>query len=222
MPVIFFVDLTNNPISEGGRVLYSYMYNSYIHYVYFVLCVWVWACASVYTPVCVQMLPTYASLCVSIWLPRVCICILLRTNGVYFMGLFWGQLNVSRSIILYLNSPEQRKREIVDEGGSWMDGWMNVSVQWHTPVNCRFLSFMNYSHTVSPLVSPFSHHLFMCLFSIYIQGRTVIDLYQYTDDSPPLVVLTDNVSTLSVRHFKSTTSILFFISVKYGGWTPTV
>lgn len=29
---------------------------------------------------------------------------------------------------------------------------MNVSVLWHTPVNCRFLSFMNYSHVVTSSV----------------------------------------------------------------------
>ncbi len=51
---------------------------------------------------------------------------LLHANAFFNVNFYLGQLNVSRSIILYLNSLEQRERERkrAMRSGS-VDGWMD-------------------------------------------------------------------------------------------------
>lgn len=55
-----------------------------------------------------------------------------------------GQVNVSGSIILYMNSPKQRGKEREPTGIRSVYGWMG-GVWWHTSFNCHFSPFMNYS-----------------------------------------------------------------------------
>lgn len=141
---------------------------SYVHFTYtdahFLL---------VYTPVCVQKLKyMYLGICVCPHLAAVHVfaCCL----GYFTWISFWDRW-MSADPLSFIWTPQSREREwmkMVYGWIGWMDGW-DVSVLWHTPVNCRFLSFMNYSHTLSSLCSRYrflwkSSHTSHFIFPFYI------------------------------------------------------
>lgn len=64
-----------------------------------------------------------------------------------------GQVNVSRSIILYMNSPKQREKEREPTGIRSVYGWMG-GVLWHTSFNCHFFCPSWIIHSVSRCVRP--------------------------------------------------------------------
>lgn len=59
----------------------------------------------------------------------VCVCVpvhmLLHAIRLFNVNFSLGQLNVSRSIILYLNSPEQKERKERERDEEWFSRWMD-------------------------------------------------------------------------------------------------